>query len=221
MKISPTISSLSKEVLVKTRAVISAEERMRLRLKTALRMMLASAMFWASAIVSFGLHLTTATVSAQEKDSTKREKRVKGVNRLKQNRAQYADIRTLDDVQYGIASWYGPGFHNRKTASGAKFDQNNMVAAHRTLPFGTMVKITNLRNNHSCYATITDRGPFVRSRLIDVSKAVAKSLDFTSHGTTRVRIDVVSPDLAELRPELRIVVPERDAFAQESTFALR
>jgi rare lipoprotein A len=96
----------------------------------------------------------------------------------------------------GVASWYGPGFHNKKTASGEKFDQNSMMAAHRTLPFGTLVKVTNLGNSKSCYVKITDRGPFAKNRILDLSKAAANELDFAHSGTAKVRMEIVSDDIA-------------------------
>lgn len=75
-----------------------------------------------------------------------------------------------------IASWYGPGFHGRKTASGERFNQNALTAASRTLPFGTRVKVRNPKNGKTCTVTINDRGPFVKGRGIDLSRAAAKSL---------------------------------------------
>src|SRR6185369_1178516 len=78
----------------------------------------------------------------------------------------------------GTASWYGHGFHNRKTASGKKFNQNALMAAHRTLPFGTLVKVTNTANNRSCVVEITDRGPYAKNRIIDLSRSAAQELGF-------------------------------------------
>ena len=89
----------------------------------------------------------------------------------------------------GTASWYGHGFHNRKTASGKRFDQNAMMAAHRTLPFGTMVKVTNLKNHKSCIVEIADRGPFVKNRIIDVSRGAAQELGFD--GIAQVSLEVI------------------------------
>ena len=91
----------------------------------------------------------------------------------------------------GIASWYGGKFHGRRTASGAIFDQNAYTAAHRTLPFGTRVRVTNLANGRWINLVITDRGPFVRGRIIDVSRGAAAQLGFLRQGLTRVRVDVI------------------------------
>ena len=91
----------------------------------------------------------------------------------------------------GVASWYGKPFHGRKTASGERYNMNKMTAAHRTLPFGVVVKVTNLDNGRSIKVRITDRGPFVRGRIIDLSRAAARKLDMIGPGTARVRIAVV------------------------------
>ena len=98
-----------------------------------------------------------------------------------------------DDPNYdevGLASWYGPGFHGRRTASGQRYDMNASTAAHKTLPFGTRVQVTNLENGRSVSLTINDRGPFVRGRVIDVSRSAAGRLGFRGKGTARVRVRV-------------------------------
>jgi rare lipoprotein A len=88
--------------------------------------------------------------------------------------------------QCGGASWYGPGFHGKKTASGAKFNQNAMTAAHKSLPFGTVVKVTDQKTGKSVKVTITDRGPFHKGRIIDLSKAAAAKLGTIQTGTGKV-----------------------------------
>lgn len=93
----------------------------------------------------------------------------------------------------GVASWYGPGFQGRRTASGKRFNTNHMTAAHRTLPFGTRVLVTNLANDETVELEINDRGPVKKTnRLIDLSKAAAKKLGFVSAGTAMVRVEVVA-----------------------------
>ncbi|VXC53716.1 Endolytic peptidoglycan transglycosylase RlpA [Pseudomonas sp. 8AS] len=91
----------------------------------------------------------------------------------------------------GQASWYGAKHHGRKTASGERFDQNALTAAHRQLPFGTRVKVTNLRNGKQVAVRINDRGPYSRGRLIDVSRAAAEQLDMLNSGTAAVRIEAL------------------------------
>jgi rare lipoprotein A len=95
-------------------------------------------------------------------------------------------------VQYGLASWYGDKQEGRRMASGEPFNEHAMVAANRTLPLGTAVKVTNLRNGRSVVVRIMDRGPKVAGRLLDVSKAAAERLRFTRRGVTPVRICVLT-----------------------------
>lgn len=92
-------------------------------------------------------------------------------------------------VQQGTASWYGPGFHGQKTASGERYDQEEMTAAHPSLPFDTEAKVTNLENGRSVEVQINDRGPYAEGRVIDLSKAAAEKLDMTEDGTVPVRIE--------------------------------
>ncbi len=91
----------------------------------------------------------------------------------------------------GIASWYGPGFHGRRSASGERYNQNAMTAAHRSLPFGTMVRVTNTKNGRSVVVRINDRGPFIRGRVIDMSAAAARVLGMVQSGVAPVRIEVI------------------------------
>lgn len=93
---------------------------------------------------------------------------------------------------YGKASWYGEKFHGRKTASGELYDMNKMTAAHRELPFGTIIRVTNLANNKSVEVKINDRGPFVQGRIVDVSKKAAEELGFIKTGITDVKIEILS-----------------------------
>ena len=93
--------------------------------------------------------------------------------------------------QVGMASWYGGKFHGRQTASGQRYDMHAMTAAHKSLPFGTRVRVTNLANKRSVVLTINDRGPFVRGRIVDVSMRAAEVLRFKHQGTARVRLEVL------------------------------
>ena len=93
--------------------------------------------------------------------------------------------------QEGIASYYAHKFHGRRTASGRIYDMNQMVAAHKELPFGTMVRVTNLSNKKYAELEIVDRGPFVAGRVIDVSYAAARHLDFIKQGTVRVKVEII------------------------------
>jgi rare lipoprotein A len=95
-------------------------------------------------------------------------------------------------LQMGRASFYGPGFHGEQTASGDIFDQEAFTAAHRTLKFGSRLRVTNLENGSTVLVTVNDRGPFVKGRVIDLSKAAARTLGFLRQGTARVRLDRVT-----------------------------
>jgi rare lipoprotein A len=95
-------------------------------------------------------------------------------------------------VETGIASWYGYPYHGRRTASGEIYDMEKLTAAHRTLPFGTWVEVTNLDNHKRVRVRITDRGPFVEGRIIDLSLAAAREIDMVRAGIVKVRVQVVS-----------------------------
>ena len=93
--------------------------------------------------------------------------------------------------QQGIASWYGPGFHGKKTTSGTVYDQYGMTAAHQTLPLGSSVRVTNLTNGKSVTLLINDRGPFAKGRIIDLSYAAAQAVDIIRPGTAPVLVEVL------------------------------
>jgi rare lipoprotein A len=94
-------------------------------------------------------------------------------------------------METGLASWYGPRFHGKRTASGEVFNQEKFTAAHPTLPWGSRVKVTNLANGKSVEVRINDRGPFVKDRIIDVSRAAARALGMVKSGVTTVQIEWV------------------------------
>jgi rare lipoprotein A len=98
--------------------------------------------------------------------------------------------------QTGIASWYGAPYHNRRGSNGEVYDMNAMTAAHLTLPLGSIVRVTNLKTGHSTLLRITDRGPFVEGRIIDLSLAAAKALDVYLPGTAQVRVEVLEAPVA-------------------------
>jgi rare lipoprotein A len=102
-----------------------------------------------------------------------------------------AETDTLRPLGNGVASFYGRKFHGRRTASGEQFDMNAMTAAHRTLPFGTRVRVTNPRNGRSVVVRINDRGPFSRGRTIDLSRKAAGELGIIARGHAQVELDVI------------------------------
>src|SRR6202043_3523152 len=101
-----------------------------------------------------------------------------------------ADAKPIFE-ETGTASWYGAPYHNRRGSNGEVYDMNAMTAAHLTLPLGSIVRITNLKTNHFAMVRITDRGPFVPGRIVDLSLAAAKALDVYLPGTAKVRLEVL------------------------------
>lgn len=101
----------------------------------------------------------------------------------------------IGETQTGIASWYGVPYNGRRSANGEIYDMEKLTAAHRTLPFDTWVEVTNLTNNKRVDVRITDRGPFINGRIIDLSLAAAREIDLVTAGIVRVRIKVIrKPD---------------------------
>jgi len=118
-------------------------------------------------------------------------------------------------TQTGIASWYGPGFHGKATASGAIYNQNDLTAAHQTLPLGTRVMVTNLESGRSAELLINDRGPFAKGRIIDLSYAAADSLGMIGPGTIPVRLEVIaSPQKIHFVPTSLDYTLQLGSFAQ-------
>ena len=91
----------------------------------------------------------------------------------------------------GTASWYGPKFHGKRTANGERFNMNAMTAAHPSLPFNTRLRVTNLENGRRCIVRVSDRGPFTGDRIIDLSRAAARQLDFVNAGLAKVSLEVL------------------------------
>ncbi len=101
--------------------------------------------------------------------------------------------RIAGRAETGIASWYGPGFHGKRTANGEVYNMNAQTAAHKTLPFGTWVRVHNLDNGRSTLVRINDRGPFVAGRIIDLSRKAARDIDMVVAGVARVRLTIARP----------------------------
>ena len=115
-------------------------------------------------------------------------------------RKDYSDVsrgfsgkesRYLGHTMTGMASWYGAPFHGRRSSDGSRFNKEEYTAAHLTYPFGTLVKVTNLRNNKNCVVKITDRGPYAHGRIIDLSKKAAEELGMLGSGVAKVKLEVV------------------------------
>lgn len=97
-----------------------------------------------------------------------------------------------DTLLSGVASWYGPGFHGRTTANGERYNMHEMTAAHKSLKFGTKVRVTNSNNGKSVVVRINDRGPYVGSRIIDLSRGAAQAIDMIGPGTASVTVEVLA-----------------------------
>jgi rare lipoprotein A len=108
-------------------------------------------------------------------------------------------------IQTGMASWYGPGFHGKRTANGEVYNQHALTAAHRTLPLGTRAVVTNVNTGESVEVRINDRGPYKYGRVIDLSYAAARRIGMWASGVVPVRVEVLNPD--EILPPEKMVVP--------------
>src|SRR6186713_1672097 len=119
-------------------------------------------------------------------------------------------------VQTGKASFYADKFEGQPTASGEKYRHNKLTGAHKTLPFGTKVRITNVANNESVEVIINDRGPYVEDRIIDLSKAAAEKLGFVNQGLAEVKLEVIDPDDGKVSDPARtidnVVVDEKEFY---------
>lgn len=109
--------------------------------------------------------------------------------------------------QLGMASWYGSAFQGRTTASGEDFDMNDLTAAHRNLPLGTLLRVTNLRNNRNVIVRVNDRGPVPEDRIIDLSYAAAQQLSFQDRGLAQVKLEVLPPSAANVAHLVTPVLP--------------
>jgi rare lipoprotein A len=234
--IEQTLRDIPDAVASTARIIISAEERLRQRVRSTIRVTLATLFLGISGLISLGANVSMAFAKKVSPEST-RDKRTKGHSKTRYHLrnsgmliSEYgmtADessgslLKSLHTAKrhtlHGVASWYGRQFDHRRTASGVRFNTHKMMAAHRTLPFGTKVKVTNLRNHKSCVVEITDRGPYVSNRVIDLSYVAAQQIGLTETGTAEVALEVlsskklpvdvsVSPDIAD---GLQSYSPER------------
>ena len=102
--------------------------------------------------------------------------------------------RTATKISTGVVSWYGDKFHGRKTASGERYDKHELTAAHKSLPFGTKVKVTNIRNGKSVVVEINDRGPYAKSRVLDLSQAAFSEIGHTNTGVMQVEYEIIKSE---------------------------
>ena len=120
------------------------------------------------------------------------------------NGVWYYPSQDLNYDETGIASWYGPDFHEKATANGEQFDQNALSAAHKTLPLPSIVQVTNLENGRSIEVRVNDRGPFVGNRIIDMSRRSAQLLGFEGQGTAKVRVKVLATESIQAQSIARL-----------------
>jgi len=128
-------------------------------------------------------------------------------------------VGKTNPYQVGTASWYGAKFEGKETASGEPYNMYDMTAAHLTLPMGSYVRVTNLRNGKAVVVRVNDRGPIVPGRIIDVSYGAAQALQMKAHGLQRVRLDLVDPTVVakvrpQTKPEYQTVAYNRPTVAQ-------
>jgi rare lipoprotein A len=211
--IEQTLHEIPDAVVSTARIIISAEEKLRGRLRSVLRVVVATLFLGISSLISLGANVTMAFAKKVSPETT-RVKRVKSHlkgkfyhhsgrlcassamrNRVKSHHTLSTAKHGADHL-YGIASWYGRQFNHRKTASGNRFNTHAMTAAHRTLPFGTKVCVTNLQNHKSCVVEITDRGPYAYNRVIDLSYAAAERLGMADAGTAEVELQILGTESA-------------------------
>ncbi|MGK7370775.1 MAG: septal ring lytic transglycosylase RlpA family protein, partial [Candidatus Halalkalibacterium sp. M3_1C_030] len=111
----------------------------------------------------------------------------------------YPDAGKGEVIEEGVASWYGPKFHGKLTANGERYDMYGLTAAHRTLPFNTLLRVENLENGESVVVRVNDRGPFAKNRIIDLSKKAAQAIDMIGNGTAPVKLVLLEGDLKNSR----------------------
>ena len=211
-------AQLVRDVVSTAHVIITAEERLRQRVRAALRVAVATIFLGISGLISLGATATMAFAKkvSPESSQSHKVKRAKSHHKTFYLHHRPSEKHLSGNQMRGVASWYGKEFNHRRTASGVRFDTHAMMAAHRTLPFGTKVRVTNLANKRSCIVEITDRGPYSHGRVIDLSYAAASELGMAKTGTANVKIDVVSgtdtlPDIATDTDPLATPMPVHDA----------
>jgi rare lipoprotein A len=127
----------------------------------------------------------------------------------------------IGDSERGVASWYGHPYHGKQAANGEVFDMNAMTAAHRTMPFGTWLKVDNETNGKSVNVRITDRGPFVANRIIDLSRKAAEEIAMIGPGTAPVKLTVIETPRGEVRESYGVQVGALESREEAERMARR
>lgn len=137
-------------------------------------------------VLGFSLKMSQSSTDMSDTEDINKETTVNSpMPKTELSLVEYEDLGTM------VASWYGPGFHGRTTANGDSYDQMAYTVAHKTLKFGTLLKITNPRNNRSVVLRVNDRGPYIEGRELDLSKAAAHELGLIKKGVARVKVEKV------------------------------
>jgi len=135
----------------------------------------------------------------REKPAPPEKTEKKGEVKEERSIIEKVEKRETKDVQYGVASWYGPDFHGKPTSSGEIYDMYQLTCAHNTFPLGTVVMVTNLENGRSLELKVNDRGPFVKERIIDLSYAAAQILGIWEKGTAFVKVEGIGPLIEQIQ----------------------
>src|ERR1017187_1952351 len=130
----------------------------------------------------------------------------------KKTKPHVAMVPRIGATESGVASWYGYPYHGRRAANGEVYDMEKLTAAHRTLPFDTWVEVMNVANAKTVTVRITDRGPFVDGRIVDLSKAAARSIDLIGPGIARVQLTIVSPPPDAEMPAVSLFAVQTGAY---------
>lgn len=150
--------------------------------------------FSACAEVEYASHVVKTTWPTEKTEKIGAGGNFKVGNPYKIDGKWYYPKEQYSLTETGIISWYGPGFHNKKTANGEIFNKNELTAAHRTLQMPSLVRVTNLENGRSLIVRVNDRGPYKRGRMMDVSERAAELLGFKNQGTAKAKIEVLKQE---------------------------
>ena len=143
-------------------------------------------------LLCMGLAVSAQETVAPQTESPQKESPQKEESKIEEVQIDEPQKEAAKEGVVGIASYYAAKFHGKRTASGEKFSQKVLTAAHLTLPFGTLLKVTNLQNMKSVIVRVNDRGPHVRGRIVDLSKAAAELIGLRHTGTARVELQILA-----------------------------
>ncbi|HEX5316100.1 MAG TPA: septal ring lytic transglycosylase RlpA family protein [Candidatus Kapabacteria bacterium] len=198
------LSSIASELSNRT---VKGAVAMKKRASISLRKIVAIALFAVGALVTLGSTVNLTLAKARKVKGSGQFRLLNIYNTLRSSHPGF--IQAMNKATTGLASWYGGMFHGRKTAMGTTYNMYAMTAAHRSLPLGTWVKVTNDQNGKSVVVQVTDRGPYVANRIMDLSYAAAQKLGYANAGTTHISMKVLgtNPDATEVADAAPIAAP--------------